>query len=234
MPRDNHAHESWGLTPNKSGFIINMSKLQRGYIWFFTGIIGLVFFNVIAASANTHNTLTKHLNYIQTMSADFVENTVTCSAKSCNKNSAFSSGIIYLDKLGHFRFDVIKPLAQQILLSNARIMIYEPELEQVTIKNTDNNSSIMQLLSNKNVNLQKEFVLSQEKNNVFTLRAKNMNSELVQITLKFLHNNLVCITMIDQLKQKTTINFTNIKINQHLPNDIFKLNLPKGVDYIES
>ena len=66
-----------------------------------------------------------------------------------------------------------------------------------------------------------------------TLFPKDSSAPFSQIQLGFENGGLRLVQMLDQLDQITRLQFDNVIVNDQLPNDLFRLNLPAGVDMIK-
>jgi outer membrane lipoprotein-sorting protein len=68
--------------------------------------------------------------------------------------------------------------------------------------------------------------------NWFDLTPKDPNKLYQKISLNFVDDRLNQMNIKGNLGQKTQIQFTNIKVNSKLANNLFKLKIPKNVDVI--
>ena len=152
-----------------------------------------------------------------------------------------SKGKLAILRPGKFRWETLKPMHQILITNSAKLWVYEPDLEQVTIRHLSQNvaETPLLLLTEKNIVLQNEF-------KVMTGPAKG-SSQLVQYTLLPLHKNqnfsrvivsfkgkaLSGLQLVNQLGQKTNIRLTHVRLNPSLSNKLFTFIPPKGVDIVD-
>lgn len=187
-----------------------------------------------AESATT--TLTQRLAHIQSMQADFTQ-TIT---EKTNKPLQQSTGRMELQRPGKFRWEVKKPIPQLIIANTKQIWIYDPELEQVTIRsiNTLAGDTPVLLLSDSTVSLAKNFHVrlkarSDTHLQWFLLTPRNKNSMIASLQLGFKNNQIHEMELQDHLGHRTLIHFSNIVINQSLAVSSFTFHLPAHVDVID-
>ncbi|MDR3492895.1 MAG: outer membrane lipoprotein chaperone LolA [Gammaproteobacteria bacterium] len=191
----------------------------------FTFIFTLLFSSVIYAESAA-DTLTTLLLNINTMQASFSQVVKDKSAKSLQQ----SQGTIALQRPGKFRWDVKKPNPQLIIANGARIWIYDPDLQQVTIraftKSTGQTPAF--LLSDKNLTLSKDFVVELAKNpsqianqQIYLLTPKEKDSMFALIKLTFLNKQIRQMQLEDHLGHVTTVAFNNIKTGVTIPESVF-------------
>ena len=66
-----------------------------------------------------------------------------------------------------------------------------------------------------------------------TLFPKDSSAPFSQIQLGFENGDLRLVQMLDQLDQITRLRLDNVIVNDQLPQDLFRLKLPAGVDVIQ-
>lgn len=180
--------------------------------------------------------LTQLLSTIQTLQADFTQ---TINDRKGRQAADESVGRMALQRPGKFRWDVTKPVKQLIIVNNNRLSIYDPELEQVTIrqltKEIDNTPVL--LLSNPAVALEKNFSVQSMKNVAsmqwFALIPKNSDSLLVYIKMGFAKGQIREMDLQDHLGHNTVIEFYNISMNQPVAAALFNFKPPANIDVID-
>lgn len=183
--------------------------------------------NTDASPATTQ--LTQLLIAIQTLQADFTQTIA-------NQKSV---GHIILQQPGKFRWEVKKPIAQLIITDNKRLWIYDPDLEQVTIRslNTEIGETPAFLLSHPSSALEKNFQVKsiQNKGSLqwFILTPKNKNSLFAFIKIGFLKNQIREMDLQDHLGHNTVIEFYNIILNHPVSASLFTFKIPRHVDVID-
>lgn len=147
-----------------------------------------------------------------------------------------ANGVFYLMRPGKFRWNYVKPDVQQIVSNGKKIWIYDQELEQVTIKSLKKGiGKTPARVLTESVDLEKEFKIKDLGKisglSWVELTPKSKESEFLSVKIGF-DKSLRKMELDDKLKQKTKIDFTNLKINPELKKQIFVFKIPKGVDVI--
>ncbi|MES1195708.1 MAG: outer membrane lipoprotein chaperone LolA, partial [Steroidobacter sp.] len=161
--------------------------------------------------------LDKFLNGLQSLQSDFTQ-TVQDSREQIVEKTA---GTLAIKRPGKFRWDYAKPHEQTIVCDGARIWLYDPELEQLTIRSVDQTISgtPAMLLSSEgaNNNLKTSFnienVQRHEDMLIINLSPKRADADfkLVQLALK--GSDLVAMSLTDKLGQTTLVEFNQFKRN---------------------
>lgn len=196
----------------------------------------LLTLQISSRAATPSVALTQLLSTIHTMQADFTQ-TISDSKGKLTEQSV---GHMALQRPGKFRWEVTKPVAQLMVANNARLWIYDPELEQVTIRllNKEIDNTPAMLLSHPdNVAIEKNFKV-QTLNNVaslqwFALLPKNHDSMLAFIKMGFAHGQISEIDLQDHLGHSTVIEFYNVVLNHPLPASLFHFTSPAHTDVID-
>ncbi|PJD90599.1 MAG: outer membrane lipoprotein carrier protein LolA [Legionella sp.] len=175
----------------------------------------------------------KKLSTIHTMHASFVQ---TIHAK--HRVVSQSSGTMALARPNRFRWQTKHPMAQTVIADSQRVWIYDEELEQVTVsKQTKRLGAAGALfLSQDDDAVAHDFELMSHHQGVldtFDLRAKSHSSNFEHVRLVFKQDLLTSIELDDQLGQHTVVRFSNIKINQSEPKQLFQFKVPAGVDVVQ-
>jgi outer membrane lipoprotein carrier protein len=172
-------------------------------------------------------------------------NNVTANFNQVVKNSAGvilqkSSGVMALQRPGKFRWDTKKPLRQLIITDGGKVWIYEPDLQQVTIRKLDKSvgQTPVLLLTSPDIYLQQNFIISKlpkkQATESFQLMPKNKNETFDKIILTFKNNIIFQMILSNQLGQYTILNFSNVSRSSKLKSKLFKFTIPKGIDVIDN
>lgn len=171
-----------------------------------------------------------------TMKADFTQ-TITDKNKKPLQSAV---GKMALARPGKLRWEVLKPIAQLVVANDQRLWIYDPDLEQVTIRfiSKEMGETPALLLSNTEDTLAKNFTVRQGKDVKtgllwFVLTPKSKNSMLSAIKLGFNENKIQAMFLEDHLGHTTLIEFNHVTVNQTLSPSLFKFKLPSNVDVID-
>ena len=179
------------------------------------------------------------LKGLQSLQSDFVQTVQDSREQIVEK----STGTLAIQRPGKFRWDYAKPNEQTIVSDGRRIWVYDPELEQVTIRSADQTISGTPavLLSGDAVtgdSLKKNFKVehAEHHDNMLVInltpKAADTDFKLVQIALR--DNELAAMSLTDKLGQTTLVEFTQFKRNVSLPASLFEFVAPKGVDVIDN
>lgn len=174
-------------------------------------------------------TLQNKLNAIKTMSANFTEKVV-----AGKRVVSESSGKMALSRPGRFRWETLDPLEQVVVADSEQLWVYDVDLEQVTVKKQDKGvgGTPALFLSGSNNNIDRDFSVVMQSNDVFKLKAKNPKENFQRVTLTFKGAEMSQIEFFDQLGQHTTVNLRNVKNNPSLAAKLFQFKPPKGVDVV--
>jgi len=196
----------------------------------------LSFIWVLVCYAKTPSSdLSTLLNSIHAMRASFTQTTYD------NKNKPIqqSYGRMALVRPGKFRWEVEKPIPQIIIANQSKLWIYDPDLEQVTIrplKITTGETPAL-LLSHENNSLEKDFVIRQLSSpsewKWYQLMPKNPDNMFAQIELGFQKNQIKEMRLKDHLGHTIRVQFQQIQINPNLNSHLFKFQSSKNIDVID-
>jgi outer membrane lipoprotein carrier protein len=186
------------------------------------------------ANADSAAVLTQLLNNIRSMQADFTQTIVNKSGKAVQQ----SQGRMIMERPGKFRWEVKQPTAQLLIANGQRLWIYDPDLEQVTIRllNKAAGEAPALLLSEANTALSKDFnVRTQSAGSLqwFLLIPKNRDSMLSQVMLGFSGNQIREMNLRDHLGHNTMIQFQRVVMNASVPDSVFHFTPPANVDVID-
>jgi len=175
------------------------------------------------------------LNQVHTMRANFIQTTYDNHNKPIQK----SYGKMALMRPGKFRWEVSKPIPQTIIANQNRLWIYDPDLEQVTIRalNHAAGDAPALLLSHTDMTLEKNFNVRENQPTTptwrwFTLSSKDRESSFANIQMGFAQNQIKEMRLQDHLGHTTRIQFQNIQMNPSLNPSIFIFRASKRIDVI--
>ncbi len=202
---------------------------RRFFIFF------ILFFQINAFADTPASNLSQLLKSIQTMQASFNQVITDKKAKELQR----SSGQMSLQRPGKFRWEIKKPNPQVVVTNGEKLWIYDPDLEQVTIKllTKEVGDSPAMLLSN-HIGIDNAYVVtdSTDTNKTlqwFLLKPKNKNNGFSSIKLGFQKNEMREMILEDQMGQITNIEFYNIKNNPTLASSLFVFRIPSNIDVID-
>ena len=149
-----------------------------------------------------------------------------------------TSGRMWLSRPGRFRWSYGQPVEQEVLADGLRLWVYDVGLEQVIVRNQsktlgDTPAALLVNADKPGDSYLIEYLGEQGAISWVTLFPKDSSAPFSQIQLGFENGDLRLVQMLDQLDQITRLQFDNLIVNDQLPKDLFRLDLPAGVDVIE-
>ena len=180
--------------------------------------------NLVAAQR-----LNKLLSNTKSMTANFTQTTKGAS------NGTFK-GSMSVQRPNNFRWETTSPSEQLIVANGSSLWIFDKDLEQATKQSVDNQvgNTPALLLSGDPSKIDKNFKITQpySTKNYYVLYPKSNSASFKNLSVSFSGGKPVMMVLNDKLGQKTSINFSNIKMNPTINSSLFKFTPPKGVDVI--
>jgi outer membrane lipoprotein carrier protein len=187
---------------------------------------------VVAGEAGTQ--LRTFLETTRTLDATFVQERVGEQGAGPSR----ATGRLRLQRPGRFRWDYLTPYSQLILADGERLWIFDPDLEQATVRPQDEalGNSPARLLSG-GLDLDANFSVIEtdvrdDGLDWIEVRPLGSDEEFSQVRFGFTTEGLSSMLMIDNLGYTTLIEFNNIKSNIELDQDVFAFTPPPGVDVL--
>jgi len=150
-----------------------------------------------------------------------------------------TSGRVALALPNRLRWEYIQPFSQLILADGEKVWIYEPDLEQATVRAQDNqelSSPLMALLDMEL--LERSYDLSEEalpRADLYWLALnpkQDAEASFQYAELGFANNALVRMEITDMLGQRTVIAFSHWQKNPSFAADLFHFTPADNVDVI--
>lgn len=151
--------------------------------------------------------------------------------------SKTSSGTLALQAPRQFRWDTLTPYQQTIVADGSRVWMYDPELEQVTVRiqSSEEAHSPLTVLTDLK-QMDKDFKVAEqgERDGLAWLRLSSTASDpqFDYADLGFDANGLARMTFRDQLGSTTDIRFSQWQRNAPIPPETFNFVPPAGTDVI--
>ena len=149
---------------------------------------------------------------IKTFNADFTQTIINSANKQINYQ-----GTLYIKYPFMVLWKYKDPIIKNIYMTNSSVTIIEPELEQAIVTTMENEINILKLIKDA----------KQIDNNIYEAYAYN-----TLYTLELRDGILNSVSYTDEIDNKITIKFTNIKQNNDIPNETFKFSIPDDFDII--
>lgn len=180
---------------------------------------------------------------------DFLKNVATLEARFEQKISDESGrlieksrGVLYLSRPDRFRWDYLfdeNTLEQQIIADGQSIYFYDPDLEQVTMR--DYQDALLQvpslILVRNNQDVAKHFVVetisADDGLSWVSLLPRVEDAGYQRLLLGFNNDALTEILLFDLLGNETHLQLYDIVLNDKLADDAFDLNVPEGTDVLQ-
>ena len=178
--------------------------------------------------------LQQFVTTVSTLQAGFTQEVISESGEAGKQ----SSGSFLLSKPGKFRWAYSLPYVQEIITDGETLWIFDPDLDQVTVKSFSESlsASPVALLTQQH-SLQKNFSVEDINYDVdgldwVSLTPKIEDSDFQQVYIGLMNNNIKAMDLFDQFGQKTRIRFNNIEINAPIDEQSYQFIPPEGVDVI--
>ena len=178
--------------------------------------------------------LQQKLNALHSMTAHFKQTVFEGHAQIQQ-----SSGTLYLQRPGKFRWLTAKPSSQLIVSDGKTLWIYDEDLEQVSIKqlNKEVQGTPALFLSGYDEKISAQFDVAYKTkkglDNYTLTPKKNIRSQYLWIELSYLKNKLQQLKFKDKLGQQTVVLFSRVDLKPTLKPELFSFSPPAGVDVVE-
>ena len=196
---------------------------------------------ILVAAVTTHvhaaalDQLRSFLTQTNSARGDFVQRV---SARPGAKPQANTSGQFVFQRPGKFRWAYEKPYEQVIIADGQRLVLFDKDLNQVTIKKLQASlpSSPASILFGSN-EFEKEFDVTDAGARdglewiVAKPRAKDTTFERIEIG--FRDGLPQAMLLADGFGQSTQLTFSKVERNPKLDVDAFRFTVPKGADVLE-
>jgi outer membrane lipoprotein carrier protein len=148
-----------------------------------------------------------------------------------------STGTLALQAPRQFRWETTAPYKQTIVADGSRVWMYDPELEQVTVRvqsSEEAHSPLTVLTDLKQMDREFKVTEQGEHDGLAWLRLTSTakDPQFAYADLGFDASGLARMTFKDQLGSTTDIRFSDWKRNVAIPPSVFTFTPPKGADVI--
>jgi outer membrane lipoprotein carrier protein len=186
-----------------------------------------------ATAASAQEQLQGFVSKVQAATGNFSQYTVGTQGQT----KPAQSGRFAFQRPGRFKWDVLKPYAQQIVSDGQQLFQFDPDLNQVTVRKVDQaiGSSPAAILFGAG-SLEQSFAVTAlpDKEGLSWLRAKPRNGEagFVHVDLGFSGGLPARIILLDAFGQSTHIELSGIVPNPTLAAETFRFVPPPGADVV--
>lgn len=188
----------------------------------------------LAAQANARQQLDRFSQGIEGLSANFAQRVYGPNGEAKDK----SSGTVKLRAPRQFRWEVVKPYPQLIVADGDNLWVYDPDLEQVNVRNqsAEENSSPLAVLIDP-TELERQFTVKEGGSGqglewLELTPKKPEEAPFERARLGFGPAGLVRMELFDGLGQRTVLGFSVWQRNPAFAADAFSFTPPPGVDVV--
>ncbi len=148
------------------------------------------------------------------------------------------SGELAFQRPGKFRWDVQKPYHQLIVADGAQVWLWDPDLNQATVKPQDKTLGVSPaaLLAGDNARLERDFVLREAPptDGLEWVEATPRSNEagFDSVLLGFSGAVLARMNLKDSFGQWTRIRFSHFQVGGNPPAESFRFHPPAGADVV--
>ncbi len=149
-----------------------------------------------------------------------------------------SQGKAKLKRPGQLYWETQSPYENLMIADNKTLWRYDMDLEQVTKQALNKNISQTPalLLSGEVKNIDKNFIVKKTEQGAgttsFTLEPKRSDSLVKQLQFTFKTDAISSMRIVDDLQQRTDIEFSDVIVNADIDASVFTFKVPPGVDVL--
>jgi outer membrane lipoprotein carrier protein len=195
--------------------------------------VTVIFFLLFSSSGFAQPILDNFLKNLSSLQAQFEQQLFNETGKLIET----SQGQMYIKRPNQFRWDYQKPYHQLIVADGENVWIYDPDLEQVTMKKlTQALGKTPALLLSSNRPIEEDFFVNPLPTKAditrLELLPKDAQAQFDSIRLNLRGETLLGFELVDNLGQTTLITFKQTERNQKLEESLFIFTPPAGVDVV--
>jgi len=187
-------------------------------------------FGATGAHADASQELSRLLQPLNSISGSFRQILKDEKGKVLQK----SSGNFSVQRPGKMRWKTGEPFSQLLVTNNKQLWLYDPDLEQVTVRPVDSRmkETPALLLGGKVEDIRGSFNVENKKG-VYYLTPKRASAPFKSMVIRFDNQGLPsAMTVRDGMGQTTDIQFGGMTANPRLSSAMFNFKPPKGTDII--
>ncbi len=185
------------------------------------------------AGADARTQLDTFARALHSLSGQFSQSSVDMNGQV----GRTARGTIALAKPRRFRWQITAPYPQTIIADGSKVWVYDPELEQVSVRDQSNAEahSPLSVLTDPGL-LGKTYKIAEEGSRDglqwLRLQPKTRHAQFKYAELGFANNELRVMRFEDLLGDQTTIRFSHWQRNPVLPAQTFRFVPPPGTDIV--
>lgn len=154
-----------------------------------------------------------------------------------NQKADLNSGQVYMQAPAQFRWNYREPVEQLIVADGANVWVYDEDLEQVTVKQQDNQLNPIYVIIDDEKSQQHYNIKHEVRTNGMdwiSLTPKQANEEVKTVWLAVKDHMVKQIKVENQFQQTMVFEFHDIERNPKFATDWFKFIPPEGVDVVKA
>lgn len=214
---------------------MNKARLNSFFTVLFVAAGGLHTSSALAGPAAER--LAQFYNHTQTLRAEFTQTVRDSRGAPVSR----SQGHFSLKRPALFRWEYTAPYAQTLVADGTRLWVYDPDLNQVTVKTqADGLANTPAALLSGTRPLSSDFDINETgvKDGLAWLelrpkRPKEGELEFEVVRLGFDDATLRTMEISDPFGQRTLLEFSKVQYNPNLPPPTFRFVPPAGVDVVK-
>lgn len=197
--------------------------------------LGLVVMAAASVEAGGLAQLKAFVDTTQSFQAEFSQTV----SQPGGKRTQQASGVVSIQRPGKFNWRYQKPYDQRVVGDGKKVWIYDPDLNQVTVKSLDLalGSSPAALLAGSN-DLERSYKLSEQpaRDGLEWIEAspKSRDNTFEKVRMGFRDNQLVQMELNDNFGQTTQIRFAKVVRNPKIGAEQFAFDPPKDADVVSA
>ncbi len=190
---------------------------------------------VSVAHADSLQQLREFLTQTSSARGDFSQ---AAGSKTASRSPHASGGSFEFARPGRFRWVYTNPYQQTIVSDGSKLFVYDPDLNQVTVKNLKGAipASPASILFGSN-DFERDFQVSNdgERDGIEWILAKprSQDSSFERIRIGFRDGLPVAMDLADSFGQTTELRFSGLQRNPKIDPARFHFDPPKGADVLE-
>lgn len=175
----------------------------------------------------------KFIANLQTLQADFKQTLTDSKGQVTDR----SNGTLSIRRPNRFRWDYSAPHEQLIVADGTRIWLWDPDLEQVTVRRLDASlSATPAMLLSGDGRFADNFTVTESSRDAnaqwVMMEPKRGDTDFKWVRLGFAGDTLKFMQLADKLGQITTLEFSKVERNVQLDSSRFTFTVPAGADVI--
>lgn len=214
----------------------NLYKKLLAFFLIFCGLAQCSMFAAASVTTTAADELVRLLGEIHTLRATFAQSLTNHRQVPLGPKT---TGSMVLERPGKFRWEVLAPHQQLIIVSGEKMLSYDAELSQVVKRKVDYQraGNPAMLLSGSMQSLVRSFVITKLKNHgqgiwfkLMPRGKRNQEGDYQWIELGFVGEKLQTMQIVDNLDQRSVINFGNLVINAKISPQSFIFTPPPNTE----